>query len=168
MNSPTLGLCPEDLLLHLCIHGVYEHYFEYGLKTLFDISQTLKRYKEEIDWEQLLERAKLWKAERCLYLSLIMAVELINIDLPESIKVKLYTIKFKESFKDDIKKTILKSEKNSNIHIPPHLTLAFGTKGVFKKIRVFISRIFPSRKIIANKYPVPEQSLKIYLYYPVM
>ena len=50
----------------------------------------------------------------------------------------------------------------------PNLVLFFGRKRWHEKISLVLSRVFPSRKMIAALYPVPANSLRVFLYYPML
>ncbi len=43
-------LCPEDLLLHLCLHASCTHGFDPGLKLFYDVSEILQQDGEGMDW----------------------------------------------------------------------------------------------------------------------
>ena len=49
---------PEAQILHLCGHLVLHHGVEERLLWLHDIAAVVVRYREEIDWPTLLERAR--------------------------------------------------------------------------------------------------------------
>ena len=59
---PARVLCPEDLLLHLCLHtGGDEHDpFLLGLRPLCDIDGVIRR--QTVDWDALGARARSWRA----------------------------------------------------------------------------------------------------------
>jgi len=56
-NAPTLILGPEAQLLHLCAHLVLHHE---GTELLWlnDIAEVISCYQNQMDWEQLLDRAQ--------------------------------------------------------------------------------------------------------------
>ncbi|MCI5146342.1 MAG: hypothetical protein D3923_12645, partial [Candidatus Electrothrix sp. AR3] len=56
----VLGLSPEDLLLHLCLHTSYRHLYKNGLRSFCDMRETIRYYRNEIDWEQVGLRAHEW------------------------------------------------------------------------------------------------------------
>jgi hypothetical protein len=81
----ALGLCPEDLLLHLCFHASFHHHFRYvGLRPCCDIATILLERGPSIDWTQLIQRARAWSWTRGVYLSLRLARDLLGAAVPDS------------------------------------------------------------------------------------
>jgi hypothetical protein len=57
-GTQALGLCPEDLLLHLVLHlSVTDLYRVPGLRGLCDIRETLRRHGRDLDWGRVARRA---------------------------------------------------------------------------------------------------------------
>jgi len=81
----VLTLCPEDLLLHLCVHASFKHAFDNGIMPLFDISTSIEHYEGDLDWEQVLNRGKEWGVSKCVYLSLFLAKRFASASIPEQI-----------------------------------------------------------------------------------
>jgi len=150
LDTPALGLCPEDLLLHLSMHGLYQHYFEYGLRTLYDLSVVIRHYEEMIDWKVLISRAREWKMERCLFLALFMTQMLLKTELPEEVGQNISALQLNKSFVENVVKSILKKLPMPQQGISQHLISLEGAKSGFKKFRILFSRFFPSKKEMAN------------------
>lgn len=51
----TLVLCPEDFLLHLCLH-VFDHCQRGWVTSSCDIAELVHRYEGKLDWEAFLSR----------------------------------------------------------------------------------------------------------------
>lgn len=77
----ALVLSPGDLVLHLCLHAD-QHWFRTGLRLLCDLSATLERYGGEIDWDCVVSSAREAQAEKCVYLALRLARELVRAPVP--------------------------------------------------------------------------------------
>lgn len=75
-------LCPEDLLLHLCLHTAYNHRFEASLLHLCDIATTVERYGEEIDWPGLAASCERYGAGRFVHCALSLAADLLVAPVP--------------------------------------------------------------------------------------
>ncbi len=76
-------LCPEDLLLHLCIHLSVFHLYQFGqVKALCDIHHTVLRFQEAFDWPAFLDRADKWGVSNAVHLTLIIAHELLGTPFP--------------------------------------------------------------------------------------
>lgn len=81
-NVDCLALCPEDLLLHLCLHFAYQHRLKLGLRGLLDISETLHTTTDRLDWQQVIHTAQDWGAQRVTWLALKLAAELLGAEVP--------------------------------------------------------------------------------------
>jgi hypothetical protein len=75
-------LRPEELLLILCIHGA-KHLWE-RLGWLCDVAEIVRSHKP-LEWNRVLDTAKVVGAERILYLGLALASELLGADPPAKV-----------------------------------------------------------------------------------
>ena len=78
-GTTVLNFHREDLLLILCVHGS-KHMWE-RLGWICDIAELL-RNSQEIDWEQLIGKARKLGCERMLLLGLFMANTILGASLP--------------------------------------------------------------------------------------
>lgn len=76
----------EDLLLALCIHGS-KHLWE-RVAWIADIAGLISS-KEELNWEELISRARSTGSERMLLLGLQLAERLLEVSLPDEVKSAL-------------------------------------------------------------------------------
>jgi len=74
--------CPEDALPILCIHGS-KHFWE-RISWVADISELIQAHRQ-LDWDAVLRCAESLKAQRMLYLGLILAARLLDSPLPREI-----------------------------------------------------------------------------------
>jgi putative nucleotidyltransferase-like protein len=72
----------EDLLLILCVHGS-KHCWE-RLGWIVDVAEHVKSCPD-IQWDRVLDRARSLGYERMMLLGLVLASELLALDLPQSI-----------------------------------------------------------------------------------
>lgn len=80
-----LVLSLEDLMLHLCLHAV-QHILEgVGLRLLCDLTETMKHYQAEMDWQKIQDRSRQWGTDRPLYLMLSLIRELAGQAAPSDI-----------------------------------------------------------------------------------
>jgi hypothetical protein len=79
-------LAPEDLLLVLCLHGA-KHCWS-SLKWICDVA-ALVRARPELDWDEVLRRATSQGSVRMLLLGLLLARELLGVDLPREVWLRL-------------------------------------------------------------------------------
>lgn len=87
-HAQALALSPEDLLLHLCLHTVYGHgwkQFDGGLRHLADIAALVRCQTSTLNWSTFVSRAKAWRVDRCAWLGLITARDLLNACVPEAV-----------------------------------------------------------------------------------
>lgn len=75
----TMGLCPEDLLMLLCVHGS-KHAWE-QLKWICDVAELVRR-RPALDWSRVLFQADELGCRRMVLLGLGMARNLFDTALP--------------------------------------------------------------------------------------
>lgn len=78
-------LAPEDLLLSLCVHGA-KHLWE-RLSWIADIAR-LVEVDSDLNWDELLERARRTGTERMLLLGLFVAHDLLGANLPAEVEAR--------------------------------------------------------------------------------
>ena len=76
------GLSPTDLLLSVCLH-LATHRFRGALKWLVDIAEISRRWRAEIDWQQLWGDARRLGAASALTFGFRMAVRLLDAPISE-------------------------------------------------------------------------------------
>lgn len=165
-GTEALVLSPEDLLLHLCLHTSYQHRFAMGLKGLYDVSATLRHYRDQIDWEQLRLRARLWGAGRCVYLTLHLARQLVAAPVPDDLLSTLVPHDLDASVVRWATEQIF-AEGRAALPSSPNLTRIWTASGLRGKMAAFLKFTFPSPQLMATMYPASPSSRRIYLYYPV-
>jgi len=158
----TLALSPEDLLLQLCLHIAIHHGFSTDLCHLYDIRQMIESCSEKIDWCVARDRSRAWDADRSVYLILSLTDKLLGLNLPEGFLPSLAPECPDFDFLGLSQKLIF----YPGSCIPGPLARQWGECGTFDKARI-LKRIFPAKEEMAHKYPVRENSLKIYFYYPM-
>ena len=78
-NRPVKVLCPEDLLLYLCLKLSFDHRFQFtGMLTFCDIQETLCQHMSALDWKWLAERCQALTVTNAVGMSLMMAHELFG------------------------------------------------------------------------------------------
>ena len=85
VHLPTrmvMGLCSEDLLILLCVHGS-KHAWE-QLKWTCDVAELVRR-RPTLDWSRILFQADQWGCRRIVLLGLGMAKHLFGIVLPRAV-----------------------------------------------------------------------------------
>jgi hypothetical protein len=76
-------LCPEDLLLHQCMHISFHHRFQsMGVRALCDIREILVRLGPILDWQKIKRRAAEWGIGNSIQLTLTLARDLLEANVP--------------------------------------------------------------------------------------
>ncbi|MBL0226573.1 MAG: nucleotidyltransferase family protein [Geobacteraceae bacterium] len=160
-------LCPEDLLLYLCLHAS-KHLYQIWLKPFYDISETIRHYAEDIDWDQIRIRSEQTGVSKSVYLTLGLARELLGAAIPKGFLDAVKPADFDERYIALAKGQIFESAPRTveNMMLPPSAFRFIGSHSLLNKANVFTRRIFPSREEMSRKYPAPADSFRIYLYYP--
>ncbi|MHB1380620.1 MAG: nucleotidyltransferase domain-containing protein [Thermoleophilia bacterium] len=78
----ALAMCPEDQLIHLCLHQ-FKHHWEH-LRDLADVALVIDRHGDTIDWLKLCERSSQQHVERCVLHTLSLTRRILDITIPEA------------------------------------------------------------------------------------
>lgn len=157
----ALALSNEDLLLHLCLHAVYQHHLNLGLRGLMDIALVLHQYAESLDWQRVLRIAKSWKAERVLWLGLALVSKIFRV--PGSEKLTDYEPDTDLVLKKAIQ--IIFSQGGEQSTMTPDLAALVHEQRLSKKIKLIFNRIFIPKIVLARLYKVDPRSPFIFLFY---
>jgi hypothetical protein len=168
-NARLMILSKEDMILHLCLHASFLHKFRFGLRALCDISETINKYQNEINWEVLLRRATEWKIVKYIYLTLMLVRDLLDSPVPNHVLEKMRPQGFDLQITELAKEQIFRYRNSVAESTPFSANLAqlFGSNSFKEKLFLVLKTIFPPPKFIAQKYSLPLGSLKVYLYYPI-
>jgi len=170
-GTKAFVLSPEDLLLHLCLHNA-KHVFELGIKHICDISETLRHYGEEMDWNSVKGSTEQWGIERCVYVNLRLVKELLGAVVPDWLLDELKPAGLHEEFLTQAEQQIFghgeeTHQTTDGLSLWVNVAQLWQKKGFLKKLFYFVRRIFRAREEMARMYPVASDSTRIYLYYPV-
>jgi hypothetical protein len=160
----TLTLSPEDLLLHVCVHNAHGHVFEEGLRPHYDTSAILQYYGEEMDWEQVQRRADRWGIDRCAYLTLRFARDLLGAAVPEQVLAALEPGDLDAEMVAWAEERIFAQATRPEFDNWGRLEAAERLRD---KIGVFLRACFPPAPHLAKRYAVSPRSARVYFYYPV-
>jgi hypothetical protein len=97
-NIPSFGA--EDLLMYLCIHGSKDCWR--SLKWICDVSEFVNSYAD-LQWQSLLAQAKALGCERSLLLGLSLAQDILELQLPELVKVCIQNSKVVQQLTQEFK-----------------------------------------------------------------
>lgn len=161
----VLGLCPEDLLLHICGHASYHHKFEVGLRALVDIVEIMDHYGDQFNWNRFLQRARAWHWDRGTYLVLRLAKEMLGARVPDEVLKSLRPGGFKEYFFD-----IASAQMLSDDPLIGKITYPLAdwhVASIKRKFSIFWQRLFLPKPVLADRFSVTSKSPLIYFYYPI-
>ncbi|MBN1355343.1 nucleotidyltransferase family protein [bacterium] len=165
-GAETLVLSPEDLLVHLSLHFAYHHRLHSGLKSLSDISESIRHYGTDIDWNQLHRRATEWNIGKPVFLTLHLARDLIGAEVPEGILRDLQPIDFNPSIASDARDQVFDRGWTGQPVSDGLMDLCRRMRFPRKIARGF-RRVFPDRGTLADLYRVPGDTARIYPFYLV-
>jgi hypothetical protein len=164
------AFCPEDLLLHLCLHAGCTHGFEPGLKLFIDIIEILRHHEADIDWSLVQRLTREWNVEKSVYLTLKLAMDLLRARLPKGFLDDLRPTDFDERFVVLARNQIFTRSPQTTkppLSMAPAVAQFWEASRFRDKVTLFWKGLFISRKSMARLYPAPSDSLRIYFYYVV-
>ena len=153
-------LSPEHLLCYLCIHAAYNHNFNYGLLSMYDISKIIQHYGDNLSWNRLKKTAFKWGYEEPIYFSLLFVEKILKTCIPGNVLSFLAP----DNVNPDALKLIIdqlfsnEEWESSKYSFISRLVLPAKGKDKLKKL-------FPPKIKILEIYPVLSNCGLIYLYY---
>jgi len=170
----ALILCPDDLIIHLSLHFLKHRFISQNgsfsskgaLIQLCDIFQTLKYYRDEIDWVRLKGEAEKYGIDSPIFTTLFIVKEIIggNDDVFRNALCSFASVSLDRELIRLIKKRILMRD-DERTFVPNTLIQSRVAHTFQEKVKILLSGIFPNREIISRRYSVPLSSKRIYLYY---
>lgn len=164
-GAAALSLAPEDLLLHLCLHTSFHHQFAFGLRPSCDIAEVVAHFGPALDWDGMAERAFRWGWQRGVYLALLLARELAGAHVPVSVLEMLRPADMSEGVHTAAREQIF-GDKNVAASLSPAFAAFLESGRLYDRVCLFWQRLFQPRRVIAFRYSVPSDSMKILACYP--
>lgn len=157
-GTSALALAPEDLLLHLCLHASYEHgglSFSSGLRPLCDVAEVVRHYAADFDWPAFALRARQWKIASWTWLTLSIARDLLQADIPDTLLERLAPERIDPHWAAAARDLALCAYYDDVIAALPALGPAWlNTRwrhlGAAARLRW---HLFPPRAVLARAYP---------------
>ena len=87
-SVPALVLSPEDILISLCLHGSI-NCFSRVLRDLVDITEVIRLYLEEINWDRLSKQARTYEVAKSVFYSLWLAERFTGAAVPPHVLQRL-------------------------------------------------------------------------------
>ncbi len=162
----SFGLCPEDLLLHLCFHVSYQHLFEFALRPFCDIVETISQFGPRLRWERVIERARRWRWERGVYLALELARELLGATVPDVVLAYADAPAYDENL-IAIAGTQTLSDRSVTNALPSSLVRITHSPTLHARTGALLKSLFLPTAQLARQYAIAPDSPKLYLFYPI-
>jgi hypothetical protein len=157
----VLVLSPEDLLLHLCLHTTFHHRLTLGLRGCWDIFEMIRQCQGPVEWKQLQLRAREWRVEKYVYLTLQLANELLGAAVPEEVLADLRPNGFDQKVMSLARTEILGQAASVSA---PFARMCGASRGR-EKVGLLVDAMFPSRKVLGRIYPTSRRAPSLYPYY---
>lgn len=160
-GTAALSLCPEDILIHLCMHASYHHGFDNGILPLFDIATVVEHYEGEIDWGEVFRRSEEWGVAKCVCLTLSLAETVAGVSIPGKSRVGM------DVCSDDFNAKTAAEELlfGQGTRIMPNLARLFGNSGLREKASHFLCRAFPPKNTMSDMNPGKKNPFSFCLLY---
>jgi Uncharacterised nucleotidyltransferase len=156
-------LCPEDLLLHLCLHSAYNHRFQVRMLQLWDIAVSIRHYDRRIDWQRLAATSNKYKVSRFVFSCLLLVAETFGVDeIPPSVFEALHH----ESGDREVVRRVREFLFSAPDPLPVMQQRLGESKSVLEKIRVLARTLFPTPREMREIYQLPA-SRWVFPYYLV-
>ncbi len=147
----------EDLLLYLCFHGS-KHYWA-SLKWICDVAELIQS-QPEINWEKVQQQAKKWRCDRMLYLGLLLARDLLQINFPDQLNQTIETDKMAKVLAKQVKKSLFIEQLTET---GKYIFIFRSRESLLDKFHYLFNILFTPTAKEWNFLPLP-QSLS-FLYY---
>ncbi len=155
-----LGLSPEHLIIHLCLHAGYSNRFRGGLRPLIDLQEVIRKFGEHIDWAEVFRQAEAWGATKCLGLMLALAEKTFPAKAYRLEPARQIIAQVPEQMIQIARARLWEAEGFS-----PHFAELLNAEGMTSRVRILWQRTFPPVEVMAARYAFHPQSPKRYIYY---
>lgn len=163
-GEKAFTLCPEDLLLHLCIHTSYQHNFSFGLRPFTDIAEVIHKEQDRINWDFFTERTRQFQCGRGVFLALKISQSFVGASVPDKVFINLQPDEPDANIMKTAVKQIFTKKEESRSLTPAMVNFAKDTSlGV--RVKIILNQIFWPEHVMIKFYPVRKGSVKLYLYY---
>ncbi len=169
-SAEATALCPEDLLLHLCLHTARDIINRPVIRMLCDLDAVTRRYENELDWPVLVERARTWHVSRAAYVMLFLAREWLGAPVPEETMELMRPENLDERVIEEITVRFFDDASHAVSRLPvsaANVWETFWRTPGFRAKRSYLEKLFfVSPEIMASKYGAPPDSWRRILFYP--
>ncbi len=157
--------CPEDLLLHICVHATYHHYFAQDIRYLCDIDAIVRRYPT-LDWQLLIARAKQRRWTRGVHTALYLTRQLLGTAIPDQVIAALGPTHLSNTIVETIMAEMF-ADKVENRRISLNFIELWQVGQASARSKIMLQRLFVSPTMLASIYSISPRSPKVLFYYLV-
>ncbi len=151
-------LDPNHLIMHLCLHQAVNHSFR-GLFRFVDLREAILAYNAEIDWKELIIKAKYYKIRTILYYALYLTQELfgpvVKDEIIESLRPNRIQLALINFFID---KNKILSLPDENPGYKRYIAQVLMMDKFLDMLRLIFKSLFPSREWLIYKYSITDKS----------
>jgi len=161
---PVRLLAVEDLLLHLVLHGSYHHRFDRSaLKGLADIDAVVVRYRDEIDWNALAQRAAEWGAAGFLYTTLQLTVDILGTPIPAAALRAIPRDRSDEELVEVARRYILLPGQE----LPKAYVKLAQSRNLRERLQLLVRNVFLPRRKMERVYGLGRDSAAVWAFYVI-
>ena len=159
---PVRLLAPEDLLLHLALHGSYHHGFDRAaLKALVDVNTVVAKHRGELDWAGLAQRANSWGAGGFVYTTFRLAGKILGTPVLASVLRELRHQPADEAIVEVAERYILQPQ----VELPKAYLELARSRGLRERGLLVLDQVFPPRDTMERIYGLKPGTPLVYPYY---
>jgi hypothetical protein len=146
-GQPALGLCAEDLLLHLCVHMVFNHRCLVPLRNVFDVAAVLE-HGGGVRWDRLETEARATGTERAVFCGLALARDMFGAAVPADVLERLVPAAAAREALRAARENVLAHESAG----PMWMGVTLAEAGPARRVRGLLGRVFapPDRLLEAS------------------
>ncbi len=160
----VLGLAPEDLLLHLCIHASFQHMFYTGLRPVCDLDATIRCYQAEMDWRLVCQLARQRKWQTGVRLMLHLTQRCLHTPIPDLVWQELQPARDEAALAAAYR--MLWTIDSDISALPRNLATLWNRPNLLLRMWDLARALLPNRFKIAKEYGLSAHSPLIWLYVP--
>jgi hypothetical protein len=158
-------LCPEHQLIHIALHLAPGLYSGLNLMNLIDMYCLISDQDLPFDWEYLISFSTRSKMNPYIYGPIYLCAHLFHQEIPESILnvLQAHLSKRKRAYiQNSYFASILDGGSSGRKRFIERVKWAVDFSQKMKLVRM---ALFPDRQEMAQRYSIPENSLRIYGFY---
>jgi len=160
----VLGLSPEDLLLHLCIHASFQHMFYTGLRPICDLDATIRCYQAEMDWRLVCRLARQRQWQTGVRLMLHLTQHCLHTRIPILVWQELQPAQDEAALAAAYR--MLWTIDSDVSALPRNLATLWNRPNLLLRIWDLLKALVPNRFKIAKEYGLSARSPLVWLYVP--